>query len=349
MELQNSDFSEQLNNHDPKRKGEQKQNASSKLHLSLHLHLPVLSFHIRAAQKFWLDYSIGRMALHGDGQVSNSEMSRAQCTLSLQSQTVDFIAVNDPRLQGEGAPFGGESIHFPAVLASVKYDGKEVKALATLERIAVTVTAGVLDSVFTVQKRFEHDIDEILSVFAKHKTKRKQAGAKQLEPLPLTEQRSLRWSGQLVLRGLNVGLKGPLSTQYIGADLVDGYVSHIPGEGQADTRWELHASNLALSLAQETAEDQITGAVHGIRKSSFDRTYRLAYFVLDIQAGNRVAEVEELKELTGEELIKDAQASHLHIKVGKVHAVMQTAAIEALDKLLEHCKHSCLFVRRKGD
>lgn len=311
----------------------------SKLHLSLHVHMPVLNFHIRAAQKFWLDYSIGALALHGDGTLSGQELVQAQSTLNLRSQTVDFIAVNDPRLQGESAPFGGESIHFPAILASVSYGEGAVRSLVTLERIAVTVTAGILDSVFTVQKRFEHDIDELLTVFAKHKGKRKHQDEQDETPLP-RKLTALKCSAQLILRGLNLGLKGPQSTQYIGADLIDGYISHNPAAEQAETHWEAHVSNLALSLAQDVTSQAAQSPVPTEKTTVFDRSYRLAYFVLDVHAGNRVTEVEELKELTRRELQGESQTSHLHIKVAKVHAVMQTAAIEALDGLLEHCKIS---------
>lgn len=301
----------------------------SRLRVSVFLHMPVINFHIRAAQKFWLDYHIGRMALHWDGTLKDSNIVHAQSALKLESQALHFIAVNDPSLQGEGAPFGGESIHFPAILVAVKYDGATLEVLASLERIALTITASILDSALTVQKRFEHDIDEILAVFAQHKAKRRAAEVRPVAE-PISRLKTLKWSGQVILRGLNLGLRGPLSTQYIGADFVDGHISHIPGEQRSDTHWEVNASNLALSLAQEASEKSTD--------ASFDRTYRLAYFVLDIQAGNRVAEVEELKELTKSDLKNDHQTSHLHIKVAKTHAVMRTAAIEALDDLLDHCK-----------
>lgn len=313
----------------------------SKLQISVYLHMPIINFHIRAAQKFWLDYSIGRMTLHGDAVLDGGSLSHAQAALKLDSQSLHFIAVNDPSLQGEGAPFGGESIHFPAILISGEYNGSEVKVLASLERIALTLTASILDSALTVQKRFEHDIDEILAVFTKHKAKKR---TDKPPSDPISRVATLKWSGNVILRGLNLGLRGPLSTQYIGADLVDGHISHAPGRDRADTHWEVRASNLALSLAQEAGEDNVGLSVDDAREASFDRTYRLAYFVLDIQAGNRVAEVEELKELTKSDLKGDNQTSHLHIKVAKIHAVMRTAAIEALDDLLEHCKYGNLFV-----
>lgn len=332
VEQQHAVHAEILEHGRPRAPGERLQ-----IRASAYLHMPIVDFHIRAAQKFWLDYSIGGMALHGGGLFDGGDLVRSECALSLQSQAVNFIAVNDSRLQGEGAPFGGESIHFPAVLVSAKYTGQVVEILASLERIALTLTAGILDSALTVQKRFEHDIDEILAVFTKHKTKRKSTEMNE-QIQPEFDVALLKWSGHLILRGLNLGLKGPLSTQFIGADLVDGYISHTPGEECGETQWEARASNLALSLAQDAVDNHTRATA-----SAFDRTYRLAYFVLDIQAGNRVAEVEELKELTNSDLGGDAQTSHLHIKVAKTHAVMQTAAIEALDDLLEHCKANMAF------
>lgn len=281
------------------------------------------------------------MALQGSGIITASKLAHARLALSVGAQAIHFIAVNDPRLQGQDPPFGGESVHIPAVLTSLKYDGTAVKILISLERIALIITAGILDSALTVQKRFEHDIDEILTVFAQHKAKRKTVeGAS--SAVQNSKWTTLNWSGQVLLRGLNLGLRGPLSTQYIGADLVDGYVTHMPKQGGIcnKTRWEVQASNLALSLSQESSAGDTLPGLNAASNASFDRTYRLAYFVLDVHAGNRVAEVEELKELTQSDFKEDEQTSHLHVKVAKIHAVMRTAAIEALDDLLEHCKRA---------
>ena len=308
--------------------------------LDANLAIPLVTCHIRAAQKLWLDYSVGEILLHARTHLLGTQLKESEAGLRIGDQSVSFIAVSDSERLGEPLPFGGDSIKLPAFHGSVGYSNQELEVLASLERISVILTVDVLDSALAVQNRFEQDIDELLSVLSKRKAAKSAKGEMSATPAGVLADkqeppRLTKWKAQLALQGLNLGLRGPLSTQYIGADLVDGFIRQDLAGGIQETRWEVSASNLALSLAQQTSVSSPRLPLAGSTgsTSTFDRSYRLAYFVLDVHAGNQVSYISELPQIT-----ENKDASHLHLRIPKLHAVMQTAAIEALDELIEHCK-----------
>ena len=308
--------------------------STRRINMYFNMLVPLINIHIRAATKFWLDYTIGDILFYGqtDSLTRNTHSERGQAGLRIGSQSIAFVAVSDGQQQLENTLFGNESIRLPTFHSLVELSNKQLNVLASLERISISLTADVLDSVLAVQSRFEHDIDELLSVLAKRKARKAgSAGAVNLES-EMFREIGTPWKAQVALRGINLSLKGPLATQSIGADLVGVYVQQDIGDEGKTTFWDVKASNLALSLAQRTGYASPSLSILG-EAAKFDRNYRLAYFVLDVEAGNTVSEVSELPSL-----VDNKEASHLHINLAKLHAVMQTAAIEALDDLIEHCK-----------
>lgn len=300
----------------------------AKLRIRANLLLPLVNFHIRAASKFWLDYTISDILLEGNSSPGKQHAADVSAGLRIGAQTVAFVAVNEAAKQGEAAPFEGQTIKLPAFSGRAKLRNRHVEVIASLERINITLTADTLDSVLAVQSRFEQDIDELLLVVTQRKARKDEPTDLERKLVSPTSPSTFTWNAQMALRGLNLGLKGPSATQYIGADLVEGYVSQMDPSVPSKITWEANALNLGASLARRSSPSRFGRS----QASQSDRDFRLAYFLLDVQAGNTVTEITELPQLGD-----STDASHLHIRLPKIHAVMQTATIETLDELIEHC------------
>lgn len=305
-----------------------------RLKLTIHMAIPIVNCHVRAAQKFWLIYTMGDVFAHSSTILHESSVQQGDLSLRLAAQSMAFHPVAEAQPPGEASSSPIADIPLPSILVALSSDGSAVDTTAIFDRIALTVTADILDKLLAVVNRFEQDIDEILAFFVERKRVK-------TSETPRQDAKSARvvppWTGHLILRGVNIGLRGILSTQYIGADTVEGRIEHSNRDGLSSTVWDVTAANLALSLAHDSV-DRGRGHIGADTSGNFERAYRLAYFVLDMKLGNRQSEVVEMRELIKQELTQSSEVSHLHVTVSKVHAVMQAAAIEALDDLLEHCE-----------
>lgn len=329
--------------------------APSAFTISLELLMPVVHYHIRAAQAFWLNYKVNDLLVTSHAQVDRWNVVQASTGTRIGSQLVESIAVATTADAGgtinedKGRPRARdpEMLHlpFPAFIAQVDYAKGHYEVLASLDRMDITIDTRTVDRALAIQTYLESDIDEVLLLVARLKNMRTRRATEsgdssvQVDAIPpiqaMTPTPRATWRARLALRGLNLGLKAVRHTQFFGAELVDGFILQNTVQGEANTLWEINAQNLAAWLEQHSKSAGKDYLATRQKSVTFDRNYRIAYFVLDTRAGNTVTEVSELPPIAdGQDVV------HFHIQMPKVHAVMQTAAIDGLDEVFEHCERT---------
>ncbi|GAA5960722.1 hypothetical protein JCM21900_000512 [Sporobolomyces salmonicolor] len=302
------------------------------------LMVPLISLEIQAIPSLKAGYSVQHLSAyaHSSGTPQQDHtFGEIAAGLHIGSQTVRFI----PLLAATaGAPVLPSETAFdlPVIRLKARVDGlpaRRVTALAAVDSVSVRLTASILDHILTVQEHFGNDLDEFLRVLRSKKAAQAAGQPRLSTPAPsiskpATTAAAIEWDARIALRGFKVALEGPQATQWVEAELIEALASSTGETASQRLHWQASVQNLALSLAQRAPED--TSPTLG---SASDRRYRLAFFRLDLSAGNAVISLPELPSLSSS---IDADTPHLHIRLPRIHAVMQPIAIEALGDLVDH-------------
>ena len=220
-----------------------------------------------------------------------------------------------------------------------------VSVLTTVEPISVKLTADIIDNVLTVQRHFGNDVDELVRLI---KAKRpatlgdsSSPSSRAPSPSPSSapscasssEQSSspsIAWDARVALRGFKIAVQGPQAVQWLETELLEAQASSSEA---GKLRWQAVVQNLALSLAQRTTHDKAGALDDAALDPSTDRRYRLAFFRLNLNVSNAAIVLPNLPGLAGS---TDVDTPHLHVRLPRVHAVIQPNAIEALGDLVDH-------------
>lgn len=301
----------------------------AKARIGVLLAIPLVSLEMQAIPTLKMGYSIHDLSAHARTVAqpqSGQQVGSVDAGLAIVSQTVQFIPVSD----GNGVSDlpSGTSFELPVVRLKARLDGvpcRHVTFLATVDSISLKLTAAIIDHILTVQDRFGSDVDELLGVFRR---KRDLLAAEESEPArPSQAREPLEWEARIALRGFKVGVEGPQATQWIEAELLEGYARSSTAASLQQLHWQAWVQNLALSLSQRTAH----AVAHSLPSS--DRRYRLAFFRLDLSLSNTVIDLPELPQASA---YGDALTPHLHLRFPRIHAVLQPTAIEALGDLIDY-------------
>ena len=303
--------------------------------IQFNTHVSAFAVHIRAARHFWLVYAVDKTTLYAMAAISGSDVHLRNAGVSIGSQ----------KLSADGAPTAGTTavshsrgdlLVLPRLQMALDKPGATAAVVGSLDTVRTTITTDIIGTLTGAIVRFEKDLDEILLVVNKHKGKANVATADRDSGSAVV---TCPWSVRAVLKGMQIGFKAAHSTQYIGTDVVKialqnrAQAAPDPAGKVMDLVWDVSATELALSLVQDAAQTLVrsTGRRHALPSDQSARA--LAHFALDAHAGNTVLAVSELPPLAQAE-----NASHLHVRVTKVHAVMHPAAIEHLESFFAHCK-----------
>jgi hypothetical protein len=293
------------------------------------LHMPLASFRTRAMPSLWLEYTLKDTQLFAHSKPSGTPARSVAVDAGLQiaSQMVQF----KPALSEAGQPLPteeGQTIAFPTVRISARTaESGKLHISSTIAAVTIKLSASVIDNVLAVQARFGHEIDELLGVLAAKRAKRSlQPGASE-KPADRSLFSRMPWEASMALQGFKILVESPASVQYLEADLLNGIVEHGTDAVELSSLvWELSVTNLALSVAQRSS----LSSTHDMPTFS-NHKYRLAYFTTDFNVSNKEQALSELTALNSQD-----KTAHLHVRVAKVHAVMQSGAIDALGELIDH-------------
>lgn len=307
----------------------------AKAQLGVQVIIPLVSLEMQAIPTLkvkYLIHDISAYARNVEGSKQGDKIGVVDAGLAVGSQTIKFLTLTD----GEGPDLlpADTTVELPVFRLKAQLDGipcRRITLLATIDSVSLTLTAAVLDYILTVQSRFGSDIDELLRV-VRTKRARLEDSVKSEELVPTASSVfiPIAWDARVALRGFKVGVEGPHATQWIEAELLEGYARSSSGTLFESLRWEASVQNLSLSLSQRVED------VTAVPTAATDRRYRLAFFRLDVSVSNNVI---HLPDLPPASVYDGDDSPHLHLRFTRLHAVLQPTAIEALGDLVDHFVH----------
>ncbi|KAG8964186.1 hypothetical protein FRC03_002130 [Tulasnella sp. 419] len=203
---------------------------------------------------------------------------------------------------------------FPSFKITGSYDGTGIRALSVLGFISFSLKPKFIDDILTVQQHLGNDFNEWLDLYA---DTRRRPSSETVEPGPTFV---MPFKVEARFDGFRVALEGPSSTQFVDAAAVIGELKREQGPV---LRWAFKVTSLSLSLAHHSIPHS--------NRPMFDRKYRSAYMIVEFDANNHSASD------------TDNVLQHLNIRIQRVHAVFQAAALGELGDLVDYVQAEMLL------
>lgn len=299
---------------------------SAKANISTQLCISLLAFEFQAIPTLAMGYYIRDFSAHAkteDGARGGKSLGNIDAGLMIGSQTIRFIPMASSTNNVEFTQ-SETSFDIPILRLKAHLNGlpcTKINFLVTIDPISIKLTSSILDNILTVQKRFGNDLDELLNYYRS----RQVINVTDLAVEEESTSTKLVWDARVAFQGLRLGLEGPQAIQWIEVELLEGYASSVEAASSLKLNWEASAQNLSISLSQRSTTTTIP-----------DRGHRLAFFSLDMSITNAIIQLPDL--ITSND-------PHLHLRLPRIHAVLQPSAVDALADLIEHFQYE-LELRR---
>ncbi|KAG9009804.1 hypothetical protein FRB93_005075 [Tulasnella sp. JGI-2019a] len=202
----------------------------------------------------------------------------------------------------------------PHFSLSGDYTASRIKASAVVGFFAVTLKPRYVDDILAIQQKFGSDFVDLLQLFKENRTiGEPQAGKARVATVSWALNATAR------LEGFRIALEGPSSTQYMNCAIVEG---HVLKEAASELVWDAHCSSISLSLAHHST----------LPATNFDRKFRSAYMDIEFDVNNsRPASS------------SSSEDQHFNLRIVRIHAVMQPAAIGELGDLIDYVQAEMLL------
>ncbi|KAM0754575.1 hypothetical protein T439DRAFT_352583 [Meredithblackwellia eburnea MCA 4105] len=318
-----------------------------KAHLSAQLAISLISFELQAVPTLKMAYFIRDISAYAatlGSPAAGTTLGEIDAGFGIGLQKVTFTAtgsVDHP----EPTVTSVTDFDLPGVRVKAHLDAlpcRKLVTLATVDPISLKLTLSIIDSLLLVQGRFGSDIDDLVSLVRKKRallaeSERKEAPLARDPPKPRAPPgTALDWEGRLALLGLKIGIEGPQATQWVEANLIECLATSPPPLSNQLLRWNASVQSLTISLSQRSLVDSSVP----LDKLQASRN-RLAFLEIGLAVSNSPMRLLNLPEGS----ISDDGAPHLHVRVPRLHAVMQPSAVEALGDLVDYFEEE-IKVRR---
>lgn len=257
---------------------------------------------LHAVLGVWLVWEVKKLGMAGHGNKPlNSQTARGAVVLRLQSHSLALETWRDPDDAESFLTEHSFSFPFPPLQISARLVNNVVQCQGTLDLFELRLNANAIDAFVRASRQLaSSDLDRILTLF-------KRSRDKALQPVPASPRRSsfdaVTLQARFQLSGLRLVLEGASSLCFFD-------VKDVSCEASGTKVWSLKVLDVSFSLAPSVAPS-----------ADFDRRYRLAYMVFDLETTSS----HDLE--TGTHL--------LAFQVDKVHAVLQAAALGVLGDLVD--------------
>ncbi|KAG8862253.1 hypothetical protein FRB96_001832 [Tulasnella sp. 330] len=242
----------------------------------------------------------------------NTSLATFNFGVDLKSQMIEIT--NSSHDAKDDVQHSAIRLPLPHFSLTGDYTPHNIQASAIVGFFAVTLKPQYMDDILAVQQKFGSDFVDLLQLF---KENRVVAGPQAGKPRAVPPPWALKVKARL--EGFTVALEGPSSTQYLNCAIVEGHVSKAVA---SDLLWDARCSSISLSLAHHST----------LPASNFDRKFRSAYMDIEFEANN-----------TRTSNPSSAEDQHFNLRIIRIHAVMQAAAIGELGDLIDYVQAEMLL------
>ncbi|KAG8827640.1 hypothetical protein FRC19_001885 [Serendipita sp. 401] len=277
----------------------------SGLTLEIQAHIAVTEIRLHAVLGVWLVWSIDNLGLVVDGNQSiGSANPQARLVLRIASQALGLETWQDPDDPKSLLEEHSFKFPFPPAQLSARLVGSTLQCRGTFELFEIVLNANAIDAFVRASRQLaSSDLDRIFTVLRRNE--RSNIEMRTEAPSPINSKfNEVRLEAQFLLSGVRLVLEGESSLCFFD-------IKNVFGEGTGANTWGFKVSDVSFSLAPKGAASI----------KDFDRKYRLAYMVLDLEVTSSFSE--------------ELDAISLDISVDKVHAVLQAAALAVLGDLID--------------
>lgn len=220
--------------------------------------------------------------------------------MQLASQRLNLAGRPDASTILTPTSYSSIKLALPALRLFGRLERNSMRATLIVEHFHLMLKPQYVDDILVVQQKFGSDFNELVDVIAANKPKRSSAPRSAMSLLMGVK-----------LGGFNIGVQGPMSTQYIDSPAMSAEI----GDGPLGRRWKMVVTALQLYLVHDSP----------LRHPTKDGVqYRSAYMILDCELHNALP--------VG--FVGDAD--HVTLNVSRIHALLMPAAISELGDLVDH-------------
>jgi hypothetical protein len=265
-----------------------------------------MEIRLHAVLGVWLVWQVQNLGIAGHGNKTISPDSlQGGLVARIESQDVSLETWQDPDDQSTLLSEHSFRFPLPPFQISSRLVNNIVKCRAMFELFEIILNANAIDAFVRASRQLaSSDLDRILAVLKSSSASASPPRSTFPSPLPATFD-TFELQAQLLFTGFHLVLEGESSLCYFDVD-------NIYGEGSSPQSWQFKVSDVSFSLAPKIQKTFTT---------DFDRRYRLAYMLFDFQTTSS---------------IDSASGSHvIDVRIDKVHAVLQAAALGVLGDLVD--------------
>lgn len=288
----------------PSRKVSFKQQTA--LNLDIQVNIALVEVRLHAVLGVWFVWQVGDFGIAGYGSVSdNSEHTRGDLAIRINSQALALETWKDPDDPTTILSDFSFTFPFPPLHVSGRIRDNLVKCRGTFELFEILLNANAVDAFVRASRQLaSSDLDRLFTLFQRSQSAMPTTARVRTQSLVQPVSNPIDLRAQFLLSGFRLVLEGESSLCFFDVKDVSGYAS-------GSQAWRFKVSDVSFSLAPKAAAST----------SDFDRRYRLAYMVFDLETISSVD--------------PDTGTQSLEFNIDKVHAVLQAAALGVIGDLVD--------------
>lgn len=284
------------------------------LTIDVQANFDILEVRLHAVLGIWLVWEIQNMGITAQGSKPVSlENAEGGTVLRIASQTLALETWKDPDDPSTILSDHSFKFPFPPFQISARLADNVLHCRATFEMFEVVLNANAVDAFVRASRQLaSSDLERLFTLFQKSQVTKTNSPPSFPSPVRPTSK-ALQLEADFIMAGFRLVLEGESSMCFF--DVTD-----ILGEGSGAKEWSFQVSDVSFSLAPKAVASS----------KDFDRRYRLAYMVFDLH--------------TKSTYDQGAQTNLLELRIDKVHAVLQAAALGVLGDLVDSYQASFLDI-----
>jgi hypothetical protein len=275
------------------------------LSVEIQARISLVEIRLHVVLGVWLVWQMKNFGFVGNGgKTFSPNHIQGGAVVRLESQKIALETWQDPDDSRTLLPDYSFDFPFPPFQIATRLEDKSIKCRGTFSLFEIVLNANAIDALVRASRQLaSSDLERIFTLFQRSKTS-------QLDITPRSPVLShssfvaLDVQAQFILSGFRLVLEG-------GSSMCFFDVKDVFGEGSGPKTWSFKVNDVSFSLAPKTSASA----------KDFDRRYRLAYMVFDLDVVSSVDQA--------------LNVHLLNLRIDKIHAVLQATALSALGDLVD--------------